>query len=233
MNQDSTSNARSPARLLLRLLVVVLVLAGILFGSAGRLDWVEAWLLILVFSGFLIAVLVWIRRHAPDLLEERSQAARNVKRWDLVILRVYGGLLVALLVVAGLDAGRLRWSSMTPALEALGLAGLIASGSVIWWTTTTNPFLSRWARIQSDRGQVVVSDGPYRYVRHPMYAALGPFVVCLAVALGSWMALVPGLLIVALFAVRTILEDRMLHDELPGYREYAARVRHRWLPGVW
>jgi protein-S-isoprenylcysteine O-methyltransferase Ste14 len=228
----SASSAPSVARLVSRLFAVVLILGAILFGAAGRLDWTEGWLLLALYSGLLLAILGWAHQRAPDLLAERSRRSSNVKRWDLAILRVYGALLITLLVVAALDA-RFRWSSVSPAVEALGLAGEIASALVIWWTMRANPFLSRWARIQTDRGQAVVSDGPYRYVRHPMYGAIAVLMISMALALGSCMALLPAVLIVALFAVRTILEDRMLRDELPGYREYTLRVCHRWWPGIW
>ncbi len=101
------------------------------------------------------------------------------------------------------------------------------------WVTRTNAYLSRFARIQDDRGQQVVTTGPYRYVRHPMYAAVIPFILCIALILGSWWALVPGAIIAILFVVRTALEDRMLQEELPGYKAYAQHVRYRLLPGVW
>jgi len=97
----------------------------------------------------------------------------------------------------------------------------------------TNQYLSRFARIQNDRGQQVVTNGPYRYVRHPMYASIIPFVLCVALILGSWWALVPGAIIAILFVIRTSLEDRMLQKELRGYEEYTQRVRYRLLPGVW
>ena len=118
-------------------------------------------------------------------------------------------------------------------LQVLGGLGLILAGGVIWWTMTVNAYLSRWARIQGDRGQEVVTRGPYRYVRHPMYAAIILLALCVAMELGSWWALIPGTLIDVLFVVRTRLEDRMLHEELPGYREYANRVRYRLVPGIW
>ncbi len=231
----STPAATPPStvRLLLRLLASILIFAALLFVPAGRLDWVEGWLLIALWVGFVVAMLVHTRRHAADLLAERSRTAANVKRWDLTILRIYGCLLLALLIVAGLDAGRFRWWPVTPALEIGGLAAVIASGAIVWWTMTTNPFLSRHARIQDDRGQAVVTGGPYRYARHPMYGAIGPLVVGIALGLGSGVAVVPAVLVVAVFVVRTILEDRMLHEELPGYRDYAARVRYRWWPGIW
>jgi len=106
-------------------------------------------------------------------------------------------------------------------------------GLLLFWVTAANSYLSSYARIQQDRGQQVVTTGPYQYVRHPMYAAVIPFIICVALILGSWWALIPGGVIGVLFIIRTALEDRMLQDELPGYKEYAQRVRYRLLPRVW
>jgi protein-S-isoprenylcysteine O-methyltransferase Ste14 len=218
---------------LLRLALVIAALAAILFGAAGRLDWLAAWVLVGLYAAYLLAVMAWGLRHAPELLAERGRVAANVKTWDKIVNALYAILIVLLLVVAGLDAGRYRWSSMALALQLAGLLGLMAAGWAIWWCIATNAYASRWARIQEDRGQHVVSSGPYRIVRHPMYTAIILLVFCLALELGSWWSLLPAGLIAALFVVRTALEDRMLHEELSGYRAYASQVRHRLLPGIW
>jgi protein-S-isoprenylcysteine O-methyltransferase Ste14 len=96
-----------------------------------------------------------------------------------------------------------------------------------------NAYASRWVRIQKDRGQRVVTSGPYRYIRHPMYAAIILLVSCIAIELGSWWALIPSALIGMLFMIRMALEDRMLQEELIGYKDYARKVRYRLLPGLW
>jgi protein-S-isoprenylcysteine O-methyltransferase Ste14 len=152
--------------------------------------------------------------------------AANVPRWDRVILRVYVLLLFALFVTAALDAGRFRWSRMSEAVQ-IGGASVIAASAVIWWCTAVNHFLSSAARLQSERGQTVVHDGPYRFVRHPMYTSLIVLMIGIALMLGSWFAVGPAILIGVLFVIRTSLEDRMLTDGLAGYRDYAERVRAR------
>jgi protein-S-isoprenylcysteine O-methyltransferase Ste14 len=96
-----------------------------------------------------------------------------------------------------------------------------------------NAYLSSWARIQEDRGQVVVTEGLYGYVRHPMYLGITIGFAGVPLALGSWWALIPGLMIVGVFVYRTAREDRMLRQKLPGYADYAEKVRHRLLPGIW
>ncbi len=159
--------------------------------------------------------------------------AGNVKGWDKVLMILYTTALLALLVVAALDAGRFRWTEMPVALQVVGALGLIPCGAWLFWVTRTNAFLSRYARIQDDRGQRVITTGPYRFVRHPMYASLIPFMICVVLVLGSSWAFIPAGVIAVLFIIRTALEDRMLTTELPGYREYAQRVRWRLIPGVW
>ena len=221
------------ARGAFRIFLIVAVLAGVLLVSAGRVDWLAAWLLTLLYAIYLFFVMIWGVRNAPDLLRERSKVASNVKGWDKLVNAIYAILLNVLLVIAGLDAGRYGWSEMPLAWQVVGALGLALAGWVIWWTMAENAYLSRWARIQQDRGQKVVTSCPYRYIRHPMYAAIILLVLCIAIELGSWWALIPGGLIGALFVVRTALEDRMLHEELAGYGEYARQVRYRLIPRVW
>jgi protein-S-isoprenylcysteine O-methyltransferase Ste14 len=103
----------------------------------------------------------------------------------------------------------------------------------MWWCGTANRFLSGRARIQSERGHKVVQHGPYRFVRHPLYAARIISLVGTALTLGSWIALVPAVLNALLLVLRTALEDRLLTTELPGYREYATHVPARLVPGLW
>jgi protein-S-isoprenylcysteine O-methyltransferase Ste14 len=177
------------------ILLILAVMDALLFGAAGRLDWFGAWLLTGLYFLFLLVVMVWTNLKAPRLMEERSHMAQNVKTWDKVITTIYTVLLLALLVTAGLDAGRFRWSVVPAVLQVVGVLMLIFCGVVIWWVISVNYYLSRYARIQNDRGQQVVTQGPYRFVRHPMYAMLIPFMLGIGLVLGSWWALVPGGLI--------------------------------------
>jgi len=217
----------------IQIILLILIMDGILFLIAGRLDWIGAWVLSFLYFVFVLVFVVWTMRNDPGLMEERGKRAENVKPWDKVIMTIYTIMLVGMLVIAALDAGRFRWSEMPLVVQALGVIGLIPLGLLLWWVTITNSYLSSYARIQQDRGQRVVTTGPYQYVRHPMYAAVIPFIICVALILGSWWALIPGGVIGVLFIIRTALEDQMLQDELPGYKEYAQRVRYRLVPGVW
>jgi protein-S-isoprenylcysteine O-methyltransferase Ste14 len=214
-------------------LAVILVMDLLLFVPAGRLDWPAAWILSLLYGVFLLAYAVWGTLKAPDLLKERSQVAENVKVWDKVIMAIYTVLLLATLVLAGLDWGRIRWSQMAVTWQVLGMVGMLLSVGLIFWTILSNAYLGRMVRIQEERGHQVVTGGPYRHVRHPMYVGIILLFPCMTLFLGSWWAVVCASLIAMLMVARTALEDRTLLAELPGYAEYAQRVRYRLLPGVW
>jgi protein-S-isoprenylcysteine O-methyltransferase Ste14 len=220
-------------RAILNLGILLTILGGLLFGAAGTLAWPAAWILILAYGLFLLIFMVWGLIYNPDLLRERSRVAENVKGWDKWINGIYTLLLVALLVLSGLDAARYKWTSVSSSIQIASGIVLVLAAWVIFRTIAENAYLSRWARIQDDRGQRVISTGPYAVIRHPMYAGIIVLMVCMPLSLGSLWGLVPGVWIGVLFVVRTILEDRMLMEELDGYRDYAGKVRHRLLPGIW
>jgi protein-S-isoprenylcysteine O-methyltransferase Ste14 len=215
-------------------IVVTVMLAVVLFASAGGVDVPMFWVYLAVHSGAQLAISLLVFRRNRNLLEERQRPGEGAKVWDRVILRIYFLLTLTLFVVAGLDVGRFHWSDTVPLWgQVAALLGFILSFAFNIWAMVVNNFFSQVVRIQQDRGQYVVTEGPYRYVRHPSYIGSILSWVCAALALGSWLALVPVALIAATFTVRTALEDRTLREELAGYREYAQRVRYRLLPGVW
>ena len=232
MKEEAVAVPSLGKRILRGILSVVLFVA-LLFVPAGRWDWVAGWaFLIFALSSITILSLVLWRKD-PELIKERTGVAENVESWDRTILRIYGLLVVTLLVVAGLDAGRFQWSSMPSSIHVWGWVLLIGASAAIWWVLFTNTYTSRVVRIQEDRGHRVVTKGPYRYVRHPMYVGVILAALSMPLVFGSWWALIPSAGIVVLFIVRTALEDRTLKAKLPGYVEYAERVQNRLLPGIW
>ncbi len=138
------------------------------------------------------------------------------------------------LVLAPLDAGRFHWSSpMPPALRVIGICAFLAGFWFVLRAMAVNRFFSAVVRIQAERGHRVIDQGPYSIIRHPGY--VGMIVVCpaAALALGSWWALVPAGLYSALILRRVVAEDQFLHEHLPGYVDYAKRVKFRIAPGIW
>ena len=221
------------AGMALRLATQLAIVAALLFLPAGRWNWPEAWAILATYGGFQVLCIVWWLWKDPAQLRERGRVAANVKTWDKVIVMACWPCRLLTLVVAGLDAGRFRWSSVPLLVQALGWSWQTVAASLMLWAGATNTYLSRFARIQHDRGHTVVSSGPYGYVRHPMYAGNIVAFLCIPLALGSWRALLPGAANAVLMVIRARQEDRMLRAELGGYEAYAHRVRYRLLPGVW
>jgi protein-S-isoprenylcysteine O-methyltransferase Ste14 len=223
---------RSGVNRIIQVFVAVLLMGLVLFLSAGHLDWPAAWIFLGLYVLVILTLGVWAMRRNPEVVNERGKM-ENIKSWDKILMIIYTVMLFVVFAVAGLDAGRFGWSVMPIALQVVGLIGLMLAMAVTYWAMATNPFLSTIVRIQDDRGHYVVTSGPYRYVRHPMYAMMFLMWPGTALALGSWLALIPAAVIVIVFVIRTVLEDRTLQAELPGYAEYAQRTRYRLLPGVW
>jgi len=211
------------------------VFALILFLAAGTIFWPAGWAFLVLFFGFTIALSRWLLRHNPGLLTERMTGIgkRDQKSWDKVFFAVANVLFLAWLVVMPLDAVRFHWSQMPPWLQVLGAVLLLCSFYLFFLTFRENAYLSPAVRVQAERGQTVVSTGPYHYVRHPMYATAIIFLVGTTLLLGSWYGLILGLILVVAIAVRAVQEERTLRAELPGYDAYMAQVNYRLIPYVW
>jgi protein-S-isoprenylcysteine O-methyltransferase Ste14 len=231
--QTQTVNVGGILKRFVQVAVIALLYAGLLFLSAGRLDWIAAWVYLAVYAIVIgINSLILIPRN-PDLLAERASPKENVKGWDKQISALSGVASLGALVVAGLDL-RFNWSTGLPlAVQLAGLIFLVLGYALFSWAMVSNAFFSTLVRIQDDRGHAVAAGGPYRYVRHPGYVGWILLSLATPLLLGSLWALGPGGLSAFLMMVRTALEDKTLLQELPGYTEYARQVRFRLLPGVW
>ena len=207
-----------------------------LLACGGDWGWWQAWAYSLLFVSAGIGFRLRAERRHPGLMAERAQLlkAPGVKSWDRLLAPLMAlSLGLPLFVVAGLDH-RFGWSPDFPSwLNILGLVLASAGYGFAGWAFLENRFFAAVVRIQLERGHVVCDTGPYRIVRHPGYSGslLSPFAMVLA--LDSVWTLIPATVAVVIAVVRTALEDRTLQQELPGYREYAERVRSRLVPGVY
>jgi protein-S-isoprenylcysteine O-methyltransferase Ste14 len=141
--------------------------------------------------------------------------------------------MLAIPILSALDDGRYHWSGMPWWGCALGCALLLVGFIGVTWAEAVNKFFEPTVRIQTDRGHRVIDTGPYAIIRHPGYAFSFAIFLGIPLALGSLFGLVPAMIMIALLVARTVLEDRTLQNELPGYKEYAQRVRYRLIPGAW
>ncbi len=213
--------------------LTVLGIGIVLFAAAGDLAWWPGWA---YMAGLVVSSVLSLAgplRTDEGLIEERMSRKPGVKQWDRYFVGLVGVFTIAELIVPGLDH-RWAWTSSEPVWRnLLGLALVILGTIGFMWAARVNRFFSSFIRIQKDRGHHVVSDGPYRFVRHPGYAFWSLRTLGLPLLFGSnWAFIVAGPFI-ASFIVRTVLEDRVLRKELPGYNEYAGRVRWRLVKGIW
>ena len=214
-------------------LVALALIAVTLFLPAGRWDWTAGWLYLAVFAMNLIINYTFVRVRNPELIEHRMRFGAGTKGWDKVWMVVFTPIFLTVYVVAALDAGRYGWSDLPDALWPIGFALFLAGTMLFSWSMGVNPFFEKTVRIQTERGHRVIDTGPYRYVRHPGYVGFFGWILSAPLLLGSWWAFLPAIISVVAVVVRTALEDRTLRDELPGYPDYARRVRFRLIPHVW
>jgi len=220
--------------LVAQIAILFLVLALVLFLPAGTIAWRPAWIFLVLFFCFVISVTLWLYKHNPGLLQERMIVFKSDQEaWDKVLFTLTEGLFFAWLGLMPLDAVRFRWSQMPVWLQVIGAILLLCSFYLFFLTFRENPYLSSAVRIQTERGQTVISTGPYHYVRHPMYAAFIPFVLGTPLLLGSWYGVLLGPILVVIVAIRALLEERLLRKKLKGYDIYMAQVKYRLIPYVW
>jgi protein-S-isoprenylcysteine O-methyltransferase Ste14 len=211
------------------------VFAALLFVCAGTLLWPAGWAFMALFFGFALAIVLWLARKEPELLAERMSSPMQSGQplWDKVFVVAVVVFFVAWLILMPLDAVRFGWSEVPDWLQIFGALGVVLSFYIMFLTFRENAYLALVVKVQEERGQSVVSTGPYRYVRHPMYASTLLFFPGSALLLGSWWGLMFCTVLLGLLVWRIPLEERMLENGLTGYDEYARRVRYRLIPRVW
>ena len=205
-----------------------------LFLPAGTLAWLAGWIFLALFFGFLLATNLWLFKHNPGLLQERMRLGTSDQQgWDKLLFPLLLLLFFGWLISISLDAGRFHWSPVPVWLQFVGAIVLLCSFYLLFLTFRENSYLSTVVRIQEDRGQTVVSTGPYHTVRHPMYSAILVFTMGTSLLLGSWYGVLSGLVLMILLARRALLEERTLRAELAGYAAYMGQVKYRLIPYIW
>ncbi|MDH5606099.1 MAG: isoprenylcysteine carboxylmethyltransferase family protein [Anaerolineae bacterium] len=215
-------------------LILLSFTGSVLFISYGSIQWPEAWVVLGLWLLYYVIVFVWASQYNPGVILARARSLEHQPLpWDKKILGGQFILGVTMNILAGLDAGRFGWSQIPGGIR-WGMFPLVLFTLYFpFWAVAVNPFASAVVRIQKERGHHVISAGPYRYIRHPMYLTSVTGGLAFPLFYGSWWALIPGVLNIALALRRTQLEDTFLQSQLPGYKEYARQVKYRIFPGVW
>jgi protein-S-isoprenylcysteine O-methyltransferase Ste14 len=224
---------RHGAKRIAEVVIWTALTAVILFVSAGRLDWLGAWVYLGITAAAFLVVFPLALALKPEVVNARGRSRRDARPFDKVLMAFIIPLYVALPLVAGLDAGRFGWAPLPRPCLYVGAALYVLGLAVTEWALFANAYFETTVRVQRDRGHRVVSSGPYRAVRHPGYAGMILIWAGTTMILGSAWALVPAGLLAALIIARTWFEDRTLRRELAGYEEYATSTRYRLVPLLW
>jgi protein-S-isoprenylcysteine O-methyltransferase Ste14 len=210
-------------------------IGAIIFGAAGTIDYTGGW----VYIGEMLAISVvfgsYTARVDPGLLRERLKPPIQ-KDQPLADKLIVVPLLLVLFGSMGFmaaDAVRWHWSDMPALVQGAGSVLLIASILFMYWTMRANSFAAPVVKIQKERGQTVITTGPYAIVRHPLYFGALFYVVATSLVLGSWWGLLTVPLVALGFAIRIPVEEKALREGLQGYDDYARRVRWRLIPSIW
>ena len=222
-------------KLVLNIAVTAAVFALVMFLPAGTLRWPAAWIYLLLMFGFTVALSIWLMKFNPDLLAERLSGIGkpDQKSWDKVFLAVLATAFLGWFAFMALDAVRFSWSNVPGWGRWIGVLLLLASFYIFYLVFRENSYLSPAVRVQTERGQTVVSTGPYAYIRHPMYAGFMLFAIGTTLLLGSAYGLIGAALLIVMVAWRAVQEEHVLERELKGYAEYQKRVRYRFVPYMW
>ena len=221
------------AGMLLRGSGMVVILTVVLLLIAGRVSYWQAWVFGAANCMLVLALSFWLSDQV-DLIRNRMKPGPATKGWDRILMALFFPLALCVPVLAGLDAGRLAWSPhLHPAAYIAGYMAYVACAALHIASIKVNMFYTSTVSIEPEKGHLVVDRGPYRFVRHPGYTGIIFMEAGIAVVLGSLWALIPAGLVTLILLIRTVLEDRALRAELPGYDQYVRRVRYRLLPGIW
>ena len=220
------------SRALTGLTQFVLILGALLFGSAWSLRYWQAWAFLAVFGASITAITVYLLQNDPALLERRLRAGASAEKEksQKIIQAVANIFFLSLIIVPGLDH-RFSWSHLPVWLSVAGDSLVVIGLSIVFLVFRENTYTSGVIEVAPD--QRVISTGPYRIVRHPMYAGAFVLIFGVPLALGSAWGLVCCLPLMAAIVVRLIDEERYLVRHLAGYTEYRERTRYRLIPGLY
>jgi protein-S-isoprenylcysteine O-methyltransferase Ste14 len=212
-----------------RFLGAILVSGIMFFLPAGTFQYPEAWIVIAIIFVPMSLMLVYLFRNEPELLARRLRLREKETQQKLIVKLSMIPFLLAY-ILPGFDK-RFGWSNVpwgvVVAADILALLGYC----LVFLVLRENRYASRV--IEVEQGQTVIASGPYAVVRHPMYSGMTLMYVFCPLALGSYWAMIPALLIIPVLVARILNEESVLVRDLHGYQEYRHKTRYRLMPGIW
>jgi protein-S-isoprenylcysteine O-methyltransferase Ste14 len=224
-----TANAKKAFAGMLRSLLVI---AAIFFIPAGSLRFWEGWIYLAIMGAASAAIVLYLAAYDDALIGRRLKAGpvAEKEKSQKIIQTLTAVIGVILFLVPGFDF-RWQWSNVPTALIVLGDVGIVAGYAIIFLVFRENTYAS--SIVEVAESQKVISTGPYALVRHPMYVGAILIFFATPLALGSWWAFIPAIILSAMIAVRLVDEEKFLVANLPGYDDYRRQVRYRLAPGIW
>ena len=222
-------------KLIVQTLIWYAAMGLVLFAAAGSIAWPGATIFLAEMILFSLVGGLWLAKHDPALVAERlgPPIQRAQPTADKILVTLLILMTFAALVVMALDAVRFGWSYVPRWVQAIGELILLLSLWIGFWTLRENSFAAVVVKIQEDRGQTVITTGPYRFVRHPLYTGALVYIAGTSLLLGSWWGLVAVPVLAILLALRIGIEEKALRAGLAGYDDYAQQVPYRLIPYVW
>ena len=230
-------NKHTPYMIWLSFLIRMVLFAVALMWPAGTFLWLEAWVLVVLWSLYGVVVINDLLHKDPVLLAERLKLIplqKEQKSWDKALMLLFFIAGIGLYLLPGFDVMRYEWSDPLPLWSRITAMLIhIPCFILLWWIMRENTYLSQVVKVDKVRGHKVITSGPYAYVRHPLYTVTIILLFAVPIALGSRFSLIVSLFLTILLIVRTYFEDQTLQMELTGYPEYAKQTIYRLIPGIW
>ena len=229
MAENRISRGELNKMVFIRLIFFIPVMMVIFFLPAGTLAYWHGWVYMgILFIPFLF-VIAYFLKNDPALLERRMRMREKEKNQKLIVKFSTIFFLLAF-ILPGLDY-RWGWSHVPLALVIIADILVLVSYGFVFRVFRENSYASRIVEVEKE--QKVISSGPYAIVRHPMYTGTIIMYLFTPLALGSWWALIPALMIIPVIVARILNEEKLLANNLAGYTEYIQKVRFRLISGVW
>jgi protein-S-isoprenylcysteine O-methyltransferase Ste14 len=233
MMSDKKINISLYLSIVIRFTVFILTMGGFFLYLSMKTFYWQGWVFFGIHLTFFL-LFMFLFRDKMDLMMERIKPGPGIKEWDKIFFAFYVPLNLTIFILSPLDGGKFHWSPDLPLyIYILAYAAYLSGVFVTVFAMWMNQFFSSIVRIQKERGHYVITDGPYKVVRHPGYSGAILLLVSMPIILGSLYGLIPAFLVVILLIIRTALEDKTLQHELEGYKGYTKQTKYRLLPGVW